>query len=306
MIRTALFVPCLALGTTLSINAQTWIEAGEAGNLPATAQTPLGGGALTRIDGNLNDPAEPLGAGNDRDMFLIQIDNPAAFVASTVGGAPLLDTQLFLFRQNGLGVTFNDDSGVTTQSAISGVNVPSPGLYYIAVSRFDRDPTGLGQEIWFDTPFTTERAPDGPGAASPIDGWNGIVSTGITGAYSIFLTGASFPNLTTSCADLAVGGTGAPGTNLTFSLTGADPGAHAWLVIGATQGTTVINIGPIGTLTLGLVEPFIPHPIGQTDDLGNASGTIHVPPGTPFSLDLFAQGFRSEEHTSELQSLRQL
>ncbi|HEX6810140.1 MAG TPA: hypothetical protein VF384_00830 [Planctomycetota bacterium] len=290
MIRTSLLAPCLALGATLSLDAQTWVEAGEAGNLPATAQTPVGVGALTQIDGNLNDPAEPTGAGNDRDMYLIQIDNPATFTATTVGGT-VLDTQLFLFQQSGLGVSFNDDSGITTQSALSGAFVPAPGLYLIAVSRFDRDPTGLGLEIWADTPFTTERAPDGPGAANPIDGWNGIGATGITGSYSIFLTSASFPNLTTSCADLAVGGTGAPGTNLTFSLTGADPNAFAWLVIGAVPGTTVINIGPLGTLTLGLVDPFIPHPIGQTDASGDASGSIFVPPGLPFSLDLLAQGF---------------
>lgn len=289
MIRTSLLAPCIALGTALSLNAQTWVETGEAGNLPATAQVPAGAGPLTQINGNINDPAEALGAGNDRDMYLIQITNPAAFTATTVGGTTL-DTQLFLFHQSGLGVTFNDDSA-TTASAISGTFVPAAGLYYIAVSRFDRDPVGLGNEIWADTPFTTERAPDGAGAANAIDGWNGIVATGITGSYSIFLTGASFPVISTSCADLAVTGTGAPGTNLVFNLTGAEPHAHAWAMVGFAEGTTVINIGPLGTLTLGLVEPFIPKPMGQTDNNGDATDTIFVPPGLPFSLDLFAHAF---------------
>ena len=290
MIRTSLLAPCIALGTALSINAQTWVETGEAGNLPATAQVPAGVGPLTQIDGNINDPAEPQGAGNDRDMYLIQITNPATFTATTVGGTTL-DTQLFLFHQSGLGVTFNDDTATATESAISGTFVPAAGLYYIAVSRFDRDPVGLGNEIWADTPFTTERAPDGVGAANPIDGWNGIVSTGITGSYSIFLTGAAFADLGTSCADLAVTGTGAPGTDLVFNLTGAEPHAHAWTMIGFAEGTTVINIGPLGTLTLGLVEPFIPKPMGHTDANGDATDTIFVPPGLPFSLDMFAQSF---------------
>ena len=290
MIRTSLLAPCIALGTTLSINAQTWVETGEAGNLPATAQVPAGAGSLTQIDGNINDPAEPLGAGNDRDMYLIQIDNPAAFGATTVGGSTL-DTQLFLFHQSGLGASFNDDSGITTQSALTGLFVPAPGLYYLAVARFDRDPVGIGAELWADTPFNTERAPDGPGAANPIDGWNGIGSTGITGSYSIFLTGASFPVISTSCADLAVTGTGAPGTDLTFALTGAEPHAHAWTMIGFAEGTTLIDIGPLGTLELGLVEPFIPKPMHQTDGNGDTTDTIFVPPGLPFSVDLFAQAF---------------
>jgi hypothetical protein len=208
-----------------------------------------------------------------------------------VGGAPTLDTQLFLFTQAGLGVTFNDDSGAVVESRITGQFVPAPGLYLLAISRFDRDPTGLGLEIWADTPFTTERAADGPGAANPVDAWNGLAASTITGAYSIALTGASFPNLTTSCADLSISGTGAPGTTLTFALTGAEPNAHAWTMVGFTEGTTTINIGPLGSLELGLLEPFIPMPMGQTDANGDASNTIFVPPGIPFSLDLFAQAF---------------
>jgi hypothetical protein len=190
-----------------AVRAQTWTETGEAGNLPGTAQSPIGAGTLSQIDGNINDPAEPMGAGNDRDMYVIFVDNPAAFVATTVGGSTL-DTQLFLFHTTGIGVTFSDDSGVSTQSRLTGMFVPSPGLYLLAVARFDRDATGLGAEIWADTPFNTERAPDGPGAANPVDGWNGLGVTGITGAYSIFLTGVSFP-VTCPTASATGYGTGA-------------------------------------------------------------------------------------------------
>jgi hypothetical protein len=190
-------------------------------------------------------------------------------------------------------VSFNDDTGVTTQSRITGVFVPAPGLYYLAIARFDRDATGLAAEIWADTHVNTERAPDGSGAANAIDGWNGIAATSITGSYSIFLTGASFPDLSTSCADLAVSGSGAPGTDLTFALTGADPNTLAMAVLGFTEGATVIRIGPIGTLELGLLAPFVLMPMGFTDANGDVTNRIHVPLGQPLSLDMFAQAFSS-------------
>lgn len=173
-------------------SAQIWNEAGEAGNLPAAAQVPLGFGPLTQLVGNLNDPLEPLGAGNDRDMYWIQIDSPTAFSATTVGGSTL-DTQLWLFDKNGRGVSFCDDILTSTQSTLTGQFVVAPGTYLLAISRFDRDATNAGAEIWLDTPFATERAPDGPAAALPIDGWNGLGTTTIVGSYTITLTGASFP-----------------------------------------------------------------------------------------------------------------
>lgn len=121
-------------------------------------------------------------------MYLIEITSPGAFSASTVGGATW-DTALFLFDLGGMGVTFQDDASGTLQSTITGTFVPSPGCYYLAISGFDYDPVSVGGEIWIDTPYFLERAPDGPGAGAPITGWAG---SGHTGEYSIFLTGASY------------------------------------------------------------------------------------------------------------------
>jgi hypothetical protein len=92
------------------------------------------------------------------------------------------------------------------------------------------------------------------------------------------------------CSTLTATGTGAPGTSVTFALDGTDAHAFAFLVIGDTQGTTTINLGPIGTLTLGLAAPFAPLPIGLTDASGDISRAIPVPSAFPASLDLFAQG----------------
>jgi hypothetical protein len=123
-------------------------------------------------------------------LFKIHICDPSAFSATTVGQAGTLgDTQLFLFDSEGYGVSFNDDSTglrstITNANVISRTTCPT-GVFYLAVSGFDRDPTGAppsacsaGSEIWLDTPYGVERAPDGPGAASPLGGWTGSSSAG--------------------------------------------------------------------------------------------------------------------------------
>ncbi len=165
---------------------------GDAGDLPATAQliyapdqTPCGS-PVTRIRG--------YNADNDVDMYVIYIQDPANFSASTVGGAAW-DTQLWLFNCDGTGVAFNDDADTVTQSTISGLNqlacAPQPGVYLLAISRYNRDAVDAnGQLLWNNTPFTGVRCPDGPGAANPVAGWTGTTSAG--GRYVITLQGAYF------------------------------------------------------------------------------------------------------------------
>ena len=81
---------------------------------------------------------------------------------------------------------------------------------------------------------------------------------------------------------------GAPSTNLTFAFTGA-PRSPALVVIGDTQGTTTLNFGSLGSLTLGLAQPFLPAPLGLTDANGAVTLSVRVPNGVP-SSDLFGQG----------------
>ncbi len=162
--------------------AGDWNEVGDAGGLPPGQHT-VGAGSLDRILGTLDANAQDF-----EDMYCIRIVNPLAFSASTVGGASF-DTQLFLFDANGLGVSHNDDAG-GLQSRITGQFVLAPGIYHLAVSGYNRDPLdAAGGLIWNNSPFSTERAPDGPAAANPIAGWGG---SGGTGAYTITLTGAEF------------------------------------------------------------------------------------------------------------------
>lgn len=91
------------------------------------------------------------------------------------------------------------------------------------------------------------------------------------------------------CANLTVTGTGAPGTALQFDLDGTTPHAFAVLLVGDTTGTTTVNLGPIGSLTLGLDMPFVPVPFGLTDANGDRSRTFNVPSTATMGFDLYGQ-----------------
>jgi len=184
---------------------QIWDEhadgGGDAGDLPATAQVPIGSGPLTTITGLIEFE------GSDADMYYIHIDDPANFRAQTWPNS-IIDTQLWLFDEDGIGITFNDDdpSGAGgLQSTITGVFVPGPGNYYLVVSPYDWDaanPAGL--DIWQDSPYNVERAPDGPGAPGPVAMWGGLGWD--YGAYQIDLQGVSYIPEPTSLTLLALGG----------------------------------------------------------------------------------------------------
>jgi hypothetical protein len=166
--------------------AGQYSEVGDAGDLPATAAVTTGPStstALTRIVGVVEF--------NDADMYRIRICQPASFGATTVGQTGQ-DTQLFLFRPNGTGIVFNDDSSGGFQSTLTSqfVSALAAGEYYLAISEYDTDPYAAGAEMWLDQPYDLERAPDGPGAAGVVDAW---FSDGSESApYAILLTGACF------------------------------------------------------------------------------------------------------------------
>jgi hypothetical protein len=166
--------------------AQVWNEEGDAGDLPATAQVPLGTGPLTAILGTLQ-------SDTDADMYCISVPETGRFLGTTCF-VTSFDTQLWLFDQTGLGLSFNDDDpgGCGLQSAVTGVFLPGPGEYLIAITSYSNDAlNAAGQEIWADSPFGVERQPDGDGAGDPyIVSWNGGGFS--DGAYQIDLTGAEY------------------------------------------------------------------------------------------------------------------
>ncbi len=162
---------------------------GDAGDLPATAQK------VTQPDRQAcQDPVNRIRGDHEADgvdMYVICITDPNSFVASTVGSTTW-DTQLWLFRCDGTGVAFNDDSG-GLQSRIDNSTgcITERGTYLLAISRYNRDAIDAnGNLIWNNSPFTGVRCPDGPGAGNPIAGWTGTTSPG--GRYIITLQGAYF------------------------------------------------------------------------------------------------------------------
>ena len=174
---------------SLSAHSTTWIEgSGNIGDASAVApgQNTIGdSGVLSSIQGRLEF--------DDVDVYKIKVTNTATFKATTVGLAGFLDTQLFLFDENGRGVTHNDDDPATNsiQSTITGQFVTAPGTYYLAITLYNRDAMSANNRfLWNNTPFNTERAPDGNGATEVWTQWS--IEALLDGDYEIALTGADF------------------------------------------------------------------------------------------------------------------
>jgi hypothetical protein len=72
----------------------------EVGDLPATAQKYYG------VSGSTIAGAMTAG---DADMYAICVNDTAAFDATTIGGGPAFDSQLFLFNADGTGALMSDD-----------------------------------------------------------------------------------------------------------------------------------------------------------------------------------------------------
>ncbi len=91
-----------------------------------------------------------------------------------------------------------------------------------------------------------------------------------------------------SCGTLAFTGTGAPGTTLGISVTGATARGFVTLGVSQNTGSTTINVGPLGlNLTLGLDSPIIPLPLGRANSNGDVTVTLNVPSqlGQQFQLN---------------------
>ncbi|HYD00052.1 MAG TPA: GC-type dockerin domain-anchored protein [Phycisphaerales bacterium] len=182
--------------------------AADVGDLPESAYTPVGTGPLDSISGVFSN--------SDVDMYRINICDLASFSATTNGGTDA-DTQLFLFNLDGTGVVMNDDipdgraGDDTLQSEITGALLASGGEYYLAVSRFDRDPVDAGATaIWADTPYNAERAPDAGGG--PVAAWEG--ENFGSASYTVTLTGV--------CHSTGGGGCGPADLGATGGVPGAD------------------------------------------------------------------------------------
>jgi hypothetical protein len=187
----------IAIGT-YDPNA-TWEETanggGDTGSTPGTAQTVNRPQPVSQIRGTV-------AAGNDADMYLIHICDPANFSATTVGGATY-DTQLWLFTTDGHGIVMDDDEGVqgstVLQSRLTNMFTSTlpPGDYVLGMTGYNQDARDVSNALIFNntetacfgSTFRCEHGPDGPGGANVIDHWD--TGSANTGPYTIFLTGVS-------------------------------------------------------------------------------------------------------------------
>ena len=176
----------LVLGLTSLAGAQTWNETGDAGDLVSTAQTTLGTGPLTAINGNLASPT-------DVDLYCIKL------TAVPPAGAPLVSLQcvaiqgpnVWLFDAAGNGVFSNSTcSGGNKRILAPSVSLPV-GTYYVGVSYFGLDPQSSGGAMWTSA-SPSQRAPDGPGAAGTLASWAGSPNVQPINPYQMNLSFMTF------------------------------------------------------------------------------------------------------------------
>jgi uncharacterized protein (TIGR03382 family) len=208
----------VTLSAAMTANAQfvlgpEWVEDGDAGSLPGSAQVVTGQGQVQKITGMLAGAGNLAGAGDFEDMYRINIVSPTMFSIRTdpgSGGMANFDTQLWVFDLSGFGILGNDNAPVfegegfgdsaifqfATDNTESGIF--EPGEYLICISGAGNRPTstiigqaGTAPQIFFfdpQNPFEIS-GPDGPGGGFPVSGW---APAGATGSYSIALTGVDF------------------------------------------------------------------------------------------------------------------
>jgi hypothetical protein len=195
-------------------NAQVFTESTDGFGIAGGATPVTGVGPLTQINGSLTYAPAVTDA---MDFWVIDITNPAAFSATTVGSAGMSDTVLYLFNVSGTGIAKNDDtSGSNFLSTLPVGNALysglTPGQYVIGISSYGIGPARVANPTLFAdlvfpvSPFTGVQGPQG--ANDVMTGTYGTFdASGFNGGnYSITLTGAAFVPTPASAGLLVLGG----------------------------------------------------------------------------------------------------
>lgn len=177
-----------AWGAGAPAAADVFFEIGDAGGLPATAQAAALGepndGLVDQIVGSLHGDA-------DVDVYAVRLIDGVSFSATTEGQPDqALDTRLFLFDEDGVGVYANDDTdGTSILSTLPAGDPLGPttgGLYYLVVASFGISPTDAdGTFIFPEGPL---EAVLGPQSMLP---YASNSNSGSAGDYVITLTGVA-------------------------------------------------------------------------------------------------------------------
>lgn len=179
-------IAALALGAATSGHAAAvYNEVGDAGQLPGTAQTVFGTGALGAIRGTLD-------AGT-ADLFAIYLTAGTAFSATTTASSfdyNFFDSVLYLFDSTGHGLIANDDDGDVggSQSTLTSYIPTVTGLYYLAITGASYTPAN-GTSAIFPSLFGAGGNVAANPGSGPLNNW--ISTTSEFGDYEIILTGAN-------------------------------------------------------------------------------------------------------------------
>ncbi len=233
-------------------------EVGDSGQLLGAAQTvptQIQGGAVNAITGSLSDL-------NDVDLYSIELEGNQTFSATIANSSQVVDTRLFLFNSQGIGVYANDDvSRFNYQSALPASHPLTPansGTYYLAVTSYPKIPVSPTGEIFDLTNFTAITPPTGTGGTLPLSDW--VVDGTDQGNYTINLTG--LPGL--KPVDLTLpGGTGGnitltantlvvtEGAKVSATTEGAGNGGNLFINVADTLTLDGDGTGLFATTALG-------------------------------------------------------
>ena len=251
--RTAATAAIAVIFLGLAPSAFAVSESGDAGDLPSTAQD-VGAGAVTEILGSFT-------SGADVDVYRVCLTDGASFSASTV--APMsLDTQLFLFDADGLGVYSNDDAGIGVRGSRLPARHPfsptSGGEYFIGLSSFNNDPRSAAGEIFPDV-FSSSLYPDGVvnavggGSDEPVSSWIGL-TRGPAGLYRLDLTGTTGCDNTPPTVELSSPADGAhvkQGADLVVDFSCSDTGGSGLAsCVGSAADGELLDTSHLGELSV--------------------------------------------------------
>ncbi len=194
-------VSCMSCAANAqSLFGPEWIEQGDAGSLPGSAQSITTNGSVGRVRGALAGAGALDGNPDFEDMYRVTITVPTAFYIRTdpdSGGGANFNTQLWVFSADGFGILGNDEAPSGVGSAVyqyatdsTRAGIYEPGVYFLAISGFLNRPTSGGLDIFSFASISEISGPDGPGGANPIDGWTNSPNCQF-GNYILSLEGVS-------------------------------------------------------------------------------------------------------------------
>lgn len=174
----------------VSVISDQTSDVGDSLNTYGATDTQPSGTSLDSISGFLDS--------GDRDLYQIRLP-VGTFTASTVGNTDL-NTQLFLFDANGLGITANNDADGTTFASAISRTISSAGIYYLGISTEGVNPQSSGGEIFvIDSNTGGVADPASLASNSPLSSWSSSpIGAGDPEPYTITTTGAQITGPSTA------------------------------------------------------------------------------------------------------------